>query len=383
MTSGASRPLMAVEDVSPAPRAGATIYAFPGDAQPNGLLVRPEPLAEESWPGYYLRLSNANGLKGLRPLGDAIMRIGSEVAPDGLFNPDSWPRHFSPWPSPFHDYRRRESLLGCEFVRLSQICPRCIEEDEIQHTRATWDHPGSSRCHVHDIGLVSQCDSCGQPIDYKRRKLMECDCGRAFASMGVPSTQVPHALFPINDAVKMRRGLQALIKTTGQPLTVVLDWIGWANQDAYRVDQICRFRRQALNVLVLASRTVTHSASKLGGASATAAMVGMGLLHPFKVKELPYKLIAAKELLSAIQYVKSLAVAKKSSGRKVIYLDEALSMRWKNRGTVLGLLLASAHRGELELFDLKPSVPSLAGLCMTKKAFHHWLWTSVKGVRHL
>lgn len=152
----------------------------------KSLLLRPPWIEGESWPGFLLRIAQANQLtEGLSSLGEMMGITGMSLLmadPAGTllqlgYNaPDIQPRRDllerGPKAMPFRSGRSRYVAF----------CSKCLLEDYTPHMRAQWDRPFQFHCTVHQSGLHRTCPNCKQPVSALRKNLERCDCGHSLAA---------------------------------------------------------------------------------------------------------------------------------------------------------------------------------------------------------
>lgn len=152
------------------------------------LLIRPLPLAGESVRGYFLRLSEANGLA---PVVDLLAEL--------LGNR-------SPWTAGSRQIRQVADRLGldpsavdrlgcsgvagdrvrCSFAghsisllhvrkRQSAICPACVAS--LPAVRIDWELRHQAVCSDHGCWLIDMCPQCEEPLRWRRPGVGVCRCG--------------------------------------------------------------------------------------------------------------------------------------------------------------------------------------------------------------
>jgi len=153
------------------------------------LNVRPHAIDGESWPGYLLRLSQSNGLDGLKDLariltftelqliaGDAreiLPLLGVQFTDYELIN------RVLGQPEPRRKIRYVHVARMGRSVR-SRVCPLCLASDDVPYVRAAWEHPLALVCEKHQISLRDRCESCEADITIQRSRVESCDCGSEF-----------------------------------------------------------------------------------------------------------------------------------------------------------------------------------------------------------
>jgi hypothetical protein len=151
------------------------------------LVVRPLWRTSESWPGYLLRLANANGYDGVFPL---ARRSGTSVG--SLFSEkhDETLRRFGMPGSSVGAPSVLSAILprvgrphGAGPQTRSRLCPTCVGTCTSPHVPATWESPMAFVCTIHETMLHDRCTNCRARIDYTRDNLIECNCGSAYGRM--------------------------------------------------------------------------------------------------------------------------------------------------------------------------------------------------------
>jgi len=59
-------------------------------------------------------------------------------------------------------------------VTEARYCPECLRSDG--YWRTEWEYLYCTVCRIHETELRSNCEDCGEQIDWARKKLMRCDC---------------------------------------------------------------------------------------------------------------------------------------------------------------------------------------------------------------
>lgn len=147
------------------------------------MLIKPNPVRGESWPGYLLRLAELNHLRGIPPIAKAlglsvqnlIITSPSQILPIlGIGLPtDIIPAPLTP--------PRGRSLLGYHGrSNRTRICPLCIGEMPILHIPSAWDKALTWHCQKHNLLLLDTCHECHSAITYERIKISSCPCGAKF-----------------------------------------------------------------------------------------------------------------------------------------------------------------------------------------------------------
>lgn len=166
----------------------------------KALLARPTRSADEGMNGYLLRLSEANGLAGIaqlwparqRPIEVLFQRLGSQQWPENVTSLDDILPQFSVETGPRPLWNRR----------FSRYCPCCLSERK--KWRWEWELTLVTSCPLHEVLLVDECSHCNTKLNWKRRSLMNCDCGTGLASAPTtPATEHERELAKVF-AIKLR-----------------------------------------------------------------------------------------------------------------------------------------------------------------------------------
>ncbi len=145
------------------------------------LLLRPTPQEGESWIGFLLRLSNANGYFGFEaiakrlhypvkrliafPQWECLSALGIDIKQRKSEAPD------------LTNIRRfRENAWTTKGSR-SRVCPSCLQEMLVPCILAVWERRQFSACQKHGNLLVDECDRCHRSINYSRKRWDRCECG--------------------------------------------------------------------------------------------------------------------------------------------------------------------------------------------------------------
>ena len=153
------------------------------------LLVRtPHPFPTESFPGYLIRVAEANGydsiahvlsVAGLSPRWRGGWKIEVDRIEQILNLPSGQLHHIANTRPALK--QSKALLLGQDVSRSfltgskPRICPDCITE--AGYIEANWDLHLMVACPKHRRDGVSECRQCGEPLSLYRPKLLECRCG--------------------------------------------------------------------------------------------------------------------------------------------------------------------------------------------------------------
>lgn len=163
---------------------------------PKPLIVAPPPFSDESALGYFVRLTELNGLPSLGKTWEVLgapaesgvhpwrqlatpgwllacaqvltFPVGSALA-NGVYEHDSAVEPY---------FRVHDVLLpmGAYLAPRVQVCPRCLEE--AGYLREDWDFAHVTACLKHQVRLVDRCPSCGTALHYWRAGVFGCGaCG--------------------------------------------------------------------------------------------------------------------------------------------------------------------------------------------------------------
>lgn len=179
---------------------------------PGPLLERPAVFAGESLRGYFLRLSEDNGLSpqlnlyqeffggtahwAATQLGLIRAEQATGICLDALSG---------------HGYSDHDGRRACRFaghrvaqshVRTSQcaVCPLCL--DGCKAIRGSWDLAAVAACSAHGCWLVDQCPRCRLAFSWKRPGVAKCLCG--YDMSRVPTTPAPPAACALTGILEHR-----------------------------------------------------------------------------------------------------------------------------------------------------------------------------------
>lgn len=77
-------------------------------------------------------------------------------------------------------YRLSSAMPRHKNVTEARYCPECLRNDK--YWRAEREYLYCTVCRIHETELRSNCEVCGDQIDWTRKKLMRCDCGAELES---------------------------------------------------------------------------------------------------------------------------------------------------------------------------------------------------------
>lgn len=146
------------------------------------ILNSPAYMAGESWPGYLLRLSEANGFSGLDAIARILRRTNYQVIAS---SPPATLRLLDVHCATLMGIDYSAAPPGCKFTELgtygrsvfARICSKCLTCDAIPYARATWDLALQVCCPVHRCLLIDECPQCCHRLDYQRPLIVRCVCG--------------------------------------------------------------------------------------------------------------------------------------------------------------------------------------------------------------
>lgn len=147
---------------------------------PLRLLRTPPPYADESLPGYLVRLTEANyyalpqwwlplaGLSGtLLTSWRRLVMTETDFAP--LAEMTGLPvAEWQAWSAA----TKRASPLR---FRIAQLCPACLAEEN--YCRRAWDELAVTVCPRHQSVLLDRCPACQQRLRWQRSRISVCRCG--------------------------------------------------------------------------------------------------------------------------------------------------------------------------------------------------------------
>jgi hypothetical protein len=192
------------------------------------LMATPTPKKNESFKGYTLRLSEANGLVtpatmlGLAGMDQKDIRLarhpveiiagltGKEVAEfSGITYSDD---------NVSGETRLLGQPLSLAYMSLRdpKICPYCI--DELGYIPACWDLVSYTICHVHNMRLLSECPHCNQKLKWLRPGVLQCHCGQSLkAEPSEAKVYRTAELHRVMDAVLRKVRLANTDSSSGMP----------------------------------------------------------------------------------------------------------------------------------------------------------------------
>lgn len=160
--------------------------------KPISILARPTPFDDESWLGYLLRLSAANGYSGLADLGRLL-----KLTPQSLLMSEpavtlsalgiNFPKHKMPKREKVRMPGVGEKCAVTGRCRHFKVCPQCLAGDKHPYVRSSWDGPISFTCEKHRVMLLSECNHCGKRMSFEQKDLKQCECGAIYMDQMVPT----------------------------------------------------------------------------------------------------------------------------------------------------------------------------------------------------
>lgn len=164
---------------------------------PARLLVRPQPVKNESLRGYVSRVSSRNGwspivkpfLESLQTTTKAIPKIATLTgcSEAQLETHGSYVKNCVGGGS---GVLFGTGLLSTRQVRLERrmVCPVCIGKN-LPISDCCWELKEYDVCHIHKCFLVSHCSGCNRPLSWFSMPLENCSCGVRFAN--IPAQKAP------------------------------------------------------------------------------------------------------------------------------------------------------------------------------------------------
>lgn len=161
------------------------------DYLPSKLVVTPKPQHGESYMGFVLRASEANGYPSintiLRHAGMTDNEMRSARPPLEKLAPlfGRTVEDFSVLGETRTTNGRLLPLMNQSLPAIylrskrARVCPECIRDHG--HARVFWEMRHAVACPTHGRMAISQCPQCHRPIDWWRRGLTTCSCGYDFA----------------------------------------------------------------------------------------------------------------------------------------------------------------------------------------------------------
>lgn len=144
------------------------------------LINSPKPEKGESWPGYLLRLSEANHLQGIAGLSKVLSTPVERLIisdPKKILELLGMPIPQDVQPDVEYKERKRIYFASHGRALQTKVCSKCIGESSQVRMSANWDRVFQTYCVNHRIFLLENCPSCLTPISYGRKKIDRCDCG--------------------------------------------------------------------------------------------------------------------------------------------------------------------------------------------------------------
>lgn len=161
------------------------------DYLPSRLVVTPKPQHGESYMGFVLRTSEANGYPSintiLRHAGMTDNEMRSARPPLEKLAPlyGRTVEDFSVLGETKTTNGRLLPLMNQSLHAIylrskhARVCPECVRDRG--HVQAFWEMRHAVACPAHRQMALSQCPQCHRPIDWWRRGLTTCSCGYDFA----------------------------------------------------------------------------------------------------------------------------------------------------------------------------------------------------------
>ena len=146
------------------------------------ILNSPAFVPGESWPGYLLRLANANGFPGINAIAQILkltnyqLIASSPLATLSLLDVKC---------TSLKEVNCAFAPPGCKYTELgtygrsiyARICPKCLTKDAIPYCRSAWDLALQVCCSIHRCVLIDECPQCKGQLDYQRPSVESCTCG--------------------------------------------------------------------------------------------------------------------------------------------------------------------------------------------------------------
>lgn len=161
------------------------------DYLPSRLVVTPKPQHGESYMGFVLRTSEANGypsintilrhagmtdneMRSARPPLEKLAPLYGRTVED--FSVLGETRTTNGRLLPLMNQSLHAIYLRSKHAR---VCPECVRDHG--HVQSFWEMRHAVACPSHGRMALSQCPQCHRPIDWWRRGLTTCSCGCDFA----------------------------------------------------------------------------------------------------------------------------------------------------------------------------------------------------------
>lgn len=152
----------------------------------NNLLLRtPLPKNGESYRGYILRLSEANGLStparmlGLAGMHDLKIRLAEHPVEaltkltghdQNIFSEITYSNNIDGMPQ-LSGHKLPKAYLR---LRQSHVCPECVST--LGYIPAKWDLLAATVCPIHKRKLIDKCQECSEPLNWFRPGMLTCRC---------------------------------------------------------------------------------------------------------------------------------------------------------------------------------------------------------------
>jgi len=177
----------------------------------RALLVRPQPLRGEGLRGYFLRLSEVNGLlpefdlHTVLPGQRRAQSIAAAAAAAATLGLDSAGIESLGCGALSHDGTRsqhRGHTISVRHLRGRQcaVCPGCLVAQSA--VWADWELAAQVACPIHGCWLLDTCPGCKSDIDWRRQGVATCLCGYDFRC--ARATQAPSHVVSLAALVRHR-----------------------------------------------------------------------------------------------------------------------------------------------------------------------------------
>lgn len=146
------------------------------------ILNSPAGIPGESWPGYLLRLSEANGFSGINSIAKILKITNYQLivsAPASVLLslnvrcPLLTGRNFPA--APPGSGRIKLGTFGRSIY--ARVCSKCLKSDLIPYSRSEWDLALQVDCSIHQYVLIDECPQCCSQLNYLRPSIVSCKCG--------------------------------------------------------------------------------------------------------------------------------------------------------------------------------------------------------------
>lgn len=164
--------------------------------------LREQIAPEESGQGYALRMSQLNGIPGLKELKKLMGKSSTSLLSDSdaqflsmTFGASVEYLRFALGSAAYGDSPGQHIYAGHQLSKPSfinrtfpRICPVCVQDGG--RSKLSWDFAAITACHEHRLVLIDVCKGCGKKISWSRLGGEVCGCSAVLDSPKVQATDV-------------------------------------------------------------------------------------------------------------------------------------------------------------------------------------------------